>query len=184
MLLIVGSDKALNGQRTIETSNPHIARLSPRWTEAFMRGTQRRSTTVVKIRFPEDEAEAMSIVVSAAHDNLEALPSRLSLEELIQLALVAERYDLNHVLIGHIGPWLAPHRQRILQCGYGQGYEQWLYVAWQFGLKKDYLKLADYFAVHCAVNLQEQLLIPNSDRPIAGHLPDNALCKFDTKDTT
>jgi hypothetical protein len=173
VLLIVGSDVLPNGIRTIKTSIPRIARLGPRWIEAFNRGSKGRSYGAVKIRFPEDDAEALNIIVTAAHDRFSALPQTLTLEGLVQLARVAERYDLNHLLVGHLGSWLAPHRKHITQ----RGYEQWLYIAWQFGLENDFIALVEHFATRCKVDEEGQLLVPNSDQLLVCRLPHSALGK-------
>jgi hypothetical protein len=176
VLLIVGSDALPNGVRTIKTSIPRIARLSPRWVEAFNRGSKGRSYGVVKIRFPEDDAEAFNIIVMAAHDRFNALPQTLTLKGLVQLGRVAERYDLNHLLVGHIRAWLAPHRERVTQ----RGYEQWLYVAWQFGLENDFIALVNHLATRCKVDEEGRLLIPDTDQPLACQLPHGALGRSST----
>jgi hypothetical protein len=176
ILLIVGRIASPNGVRVIETSNPQITRLGPRWIEVFNRRSRRESSKVVKIRFPEEDVEAMTIVVLAAHDRFDALPRTITLQGLVQLALVAERYDLNHLFVGHIGPWLAPHRERVAH----RGYEKWLYVMWQFGLERDYLALTDHLAVVCEVDAEQQLLLPDTKKHIVCRLPNGALGKFIT----
>jgi hypothetical protein len=178
MIIIVGNEDSPSGLRKVETSRPHIAHLSHRWAEAFIHKIVRHYVGLVHVIFPDDDANAMCLLLAIAHTDTANLPVRLSLDEIIRLAQVAERYDLNHLLVGYLEPWLAPHRQRITE----RGYEHWLYVAWQLGLEKDYLFLADYLAVNCAINEQKKLLIPSTDRLFIGHFPRNALRKFDAID--
>ncbi|OAK98057.1 hypothetical protein IQ06DRAFT_349783 [Phaeosphaeriaceae sp. SRC1lsM3a] len=82
----------------------------------------------------------------------------LTFHEIKNIAHIAHRYDLNHILIGYLDKWLEPHFAHLLDYDY----EEWLYVAWQFGLEEQYLTLANHLAVHCEINDRNELLVPST----------------------
>jgi hypothetical protein len=159
-------------------SQTHIGNLSSCWNAALKQNRMRRSLYLgcPEYAFENVDPRAMALILYIAHFNTHWLPRELSLMEIIQLAKLADRYDLNHILVGYLGRWIAPHRHRILE----RGYEQWLFVAWQFGLEDDYLRLANYMAVNCAVNEEGELRYPlsNRNRPVRGLFPTNAISKL------
>ncbi|KAH7399040.1 hypothetical protein DE146DRAFT_519923 [Phaeosphaeria sp. MPI-PUGE-AT-0046c] len=100
----------------------------------------------------------MFMILSIVHGSTHRLPLELTFHEIEGIAHVAHRYDLNHVLIGYLDKWLEPHLPSLLEIDY----EDWLYVAWQFGLEDQYLTLANYLAVNCEINSQNELLVPST----------------------
>jgi hypothetical protein len=158
-------------------SQKHIGNLSPRWNAALKQNRMCRPFCrgFPVYAFENVDPRAMGLVLYIAHFNTHWLPQELSLMEIIQLARLADHYDLNHILVGYLERWIEPHRHRILD----RGYEQWLFVAWQFGLEDDYLLLANHMAVFSAVNDDGELRYPFSKRhrPVRGLFPMNALSK-------
>jgi hypothetical protein len=115
----------------------------------------------------------MHIVLSIAHLTTTNIPRAIRLETAFHLARLAQRYDLNHLLIGHLDAWLRPHHKFVTE----KGCEQWLYVTWQFGLDVYYTKLANHLALNCEVNEDNALLKPGSEEPFAAKdFPPRALC--------
>jgi hypothetical protein len=165
----------------IHISRSHIANLSDLWDKAIKQNTLHKS--LFNFRVPhivsQDDPRALALLLYILHWNTRMLPQTLTLDELVHLAQLAERYDLNHILINYLDLWLAPHRERILE----PGYEQWLYVAWQFGLEEDYLRLANHLTINCAINAKGQLVPPTSKQPIEGVFPPKALCTFSLSQT-
>ncbi|KAH8730447.1 hypothetical protein GQ44DRAFT_756355 [Phaeosphaeriaceae sp. PMI808] len=51
------------------------------------------------------------------------------------------------------------------------GYEQWLYVAWQFGLEDDYMSIANQLVMTCTLNEEGKILAPNTSYPISEKIP-------------
>jgi hypothetical protein len=108
------------------------------------------------------------------------LPKTLDFEQIVQLAIIAERYDLNHLLIGHVDSWLAPYHACLLKASF----EEWLFVAWQFGLEDHYLTLANHLAMNCQVDENFAILELESKLPIIGHFPPNTLCRYHPEPAT
>ncbi|KAF1916932.1 hypothetical protein BDU57DRAFT_250426 [Ampelomyces quisqualis] len=114
----------------------------------------------------------MHIILSIAHLTTANIPQSIRLETAFFLARIAQRYDLNHLLIGYIDAWIRPHNNSITKIGC----EQWLYIAWQFGLDVYYTKLANHLALHCQVDEHNALLKPGSEEAFtADDFPPRAL---------
>jgi hypothetical protein len=163
--------------RRFLVSRKHIQSLSPRWNEYVKRNTHRHPVPLrlPQIVFQNEDPHALSLILYIAHHLTRCLPQSLTLDEIVNLAKISQRYDLNHILVGYLDQWLTPHRADILL----PGYEKWLYVAWQFGIEADYVELANHLSKHCAVNARGRLLLPTTNEPIEddGVFPPNALCK-------
>jgi hypothetical protein len=127
-----------------------------------------------EIHLPEDDPEAMFLVLYIIHFKTSMLPRTLDFKQIVQLAKIAERYDLNHILIGYVDTWLAPYHARLLEAGF----EEWLFVAWQFGLEDHYFTLANHLAMRCQVDQNFYLLEVGSDLPINGTYPPETLSNY------
>ena len=158
---LVGTTDYPNGLRRFIVSRPHVSTLSKQFAEAI---EQRTSYSVLgkrttrEIFLPEDSADIMRLIMLVAHLDSARLPAQLGLSELVRLAETSERYNVSRILVPYLDSWLAPHRERIKD----PGYEQWLVVAYYFGLEKDYLQLSDYFVLNCQIDSEGNLLHPVS----------------------
>ncbi|GKT48242.1 uncharacterized protein ColSpa_08423 [Colletotrichum spaethianum] len=54
------------------------------------------------VRLPADSPEVMHIILTVAHDHLEDLPSTMSVTELVEPLVQADKYEMTHLL----GRWL------------------------------------------------------------------------------
>lgn len=174
--ILVGNEADPGGLRKFFVSRPHMEQISDRWRETIRGNTVtvfpgvRRTKPIV---FPDDDANTIRLVLQIAHLQFHKVPKHLSLDELISLAKVAERYDLNHILTSSLDTWLAPHRPRFLE----PGYEPWLCIAWQFGLEDDFIQLATHLAVHCWVNANGALLVPGKQELVPDVFPPQVMGK-------
>lgn len=82
------------------------------------------------------------------------LPQKLDFPELVRLAQVAARWECHALLAPFIDAWVAPWRARM----FNPGYEQWLYIAHEFGYESEHLDLSRHLATRCSVDAQDRLL--------------------------
>jgi hypothetical protein len=110
-----------------------------------------------------------------AHVEFSKVPDKLDFKEIVRLAEVAERYGVNRLLVNNIDGWLAPYRDRLLE----PGYEEWLFVAYQFGYESEYIELAKHLALRCRVTADGAwLFAPDANGdfgPLEGRFPGNTL---------
>lgn len=177
VLLLVGHDGLRSGFRQFLILESCIQNLGPRWQELLSNQSIARpkrffSKAPKTISLRDENVNAIRIILQIAHLQFNKLPKKLDFEEIVHLADVAARYDASTLLIAHIDTWLAPYRERLLH----PGYEEWLFVAHQFGYEKEYLELAKHLAVHCRVDPSGVwLLAPESDDVVQGKFPIDTL---------
>jgi hypothetical protein len=112
-------------------------------------------------------------VMKIAHYDFNGLFSTLDFGQILAMALISYSFQTNRLLVPFLANWAIPHKKKILDTGY----EQWLFIAWQFGFEDDYLKLSKHLATHCKVDEEGQLLSLAGDTVLTGHFPEGALCK-------
>jgi hypothetical protein len=86
-------------------SQTYIDNLRPCWNAALKQNRARRPLYLgcPEYAFEHVDPHAMSLILYIAQFNTHWLPRELSLMEIIQLAKLADRYDLNHILVGYLG---------------------------------------------------------------------------------
>lgn len=101
-----------------------------------------------------DYPDAIRILLQIATHEYAKLPKRLHFSEIVHLAEVAARWECHKMLANFVEGWIAPYRDMLFQ----PGYEQWLFVAHEFGYEQEYLDLSRYLAIHCSVDPQDRLI--------------------------
>lgn len=120
-----------------------------------------------------DYPDAIRILLQIATLEFTKLPKRLDFPEIVRLAEVATRWECHSILANFVEGWIAPYRERMFH----PGYEQWLYIAHEFGYEKEYLELSQFLAIHCSVDSQDQLIgLDGSRLEGRGKFPLDTLC--------
>ncbi|KAF1925447.1 uncharacterized protein M421DRAFT_7922 [Didymella exigua CBS 183.55] len=104
-----------------------------------------------------DYPDAIRILLQIVTMEFTKLPEKLDFPELVRLAEVAARWDCHAMLAKFIEGWAAPYRDRIFL----PGYEQWLYIAHEFGYEDEYLELSRRLAICCSIDSQDRLVTPD-----------------------
>ncbi|KAF2829998.1 hypothetical protein CC86DRAFT_178506 [Ophiobolus disseminans] len=164
VVIIAGNEKSPHGMRSFTVARPQLDHIGTHWAKALKRNTRRTLWRKPKwtkhVILADDDADAVSIILSIVHLRTDMLPRTLSLKEFIHLAQLSERYQLNYLLAPNVERWFAPHREFLLQ----PGRERWLYVTWQFGLEEDYLRLSRHLLMNCTTDEQSRLIAPGTNR--------------------
>ena len=101
----------------------------------FIEGT-RSSDTVIPL--PDDDVNALKILLNAAHLRFPLIPKTLDFATLLQVAIVCDKYDAAGVVQPWLDAWLkhaVKHRQTPL-------HEGWLMISYAFGLQSTFLEAA------------------------------------------
>lgn len=170
LILIVGSEKLGNGPRKLKVSFELVRHMSPVWEELLMRHYNKWPGKTTKIQLPTEDPEMLIAVLRIAHLRFHEVPKQVDFYQLVEIAQISNRYRLNHLLLPFLPGWIQPYQPRFLESGF----EQWLFIAYQFGFEKDYKHLAKHLALHCTVDHQGQLF-NTSQRPITGVFPPHAI---------
>ena len=80
------------------------------------------------VLFPEDDAQALQIVLYIAHPQFHSIPAILSFTQLLNLAIICDKYDTARLIFPWFHEWETSFRKAALE----QGHECSLLIAWVF----------------------------------------------------
>lgn len=127
---------SLDRQRLLRVSSKVLCLASPVFnamlgpTSYFKEAEALRENQTALVTLGDDDADALVIVMNAAHSDGQSNPTRISFDLLYQIAVLCDKYDIAHVMRSSPLMWankLTPFARR-------DGYERVLVVAWVFGL--------------------------------------------------
>jgi hypothetical protein len=149
MTLLIGDDK--ESQQPVLVSKVSMSQASPVWKAMFAQHWVENEAT--EILLPDDDVDAMLLVLRIAHLRFQEIPPKngLDMEALLNLAVVCDKYDL----VGLVRPFLNLHcwtETLIPDIGlYSK--PKWhpfcLFIAWTFG----YIHVFDAPARHLALTV-------------------------------
>ena len=91
-----------------------------------------------EVRFAEDDPSALLLVLRIAHLQFRQIPATLNYKQLLNLALVCDKYDTVEL----VRPWLPRWEKPLRQFAFEPNQEEWLFIAWTFGDTEIYKELA------------------------------------------
>lgn len=109
-----------------------------------------------EVAFHDDNAEALLILLLAAHLRFQDVPQELWFEQLRSVCIACDKYDC----IGLVRPWISRWQAREIHLAGLEVYDQWLFVAWTTGDEETFERVARRFveisesngSKHCYVN--------------------------------
>ncbi|OCK85711.1 hypothetical protein K432DRAFT_377360 [Lepidopterella palustris CBS 459.81] len=133
LALLVGLSDPSNpssgySQRILVSTN--ILRLaSPVWKSMFRASGRYIESDLHSVSLPDDSPTALLIVLRIAHMRYKEVPDELSFNELVELAVVCDKYDTVHVVRPFLPRWAGPWMR------VAPGREEWIFIAWTFGFE-------------------------------------------------
>lgn len=177
VLLLVGHDGLPGGCHRFLVSEPCLYNLGLRWQELLSNQSITKPSSLFgkspkTVSLRDEHANTVRLIMHIAHLQFTKLPRTLDFPELVHLADVAARYEAHSLLVNNIHSWLEPYLGRLLD----PGYEEWLFIAYQFGYEAEYLELAKHLALHCRVDPSRTwLLAPGTEHILEGKFPVDTL---------
>lgn len=171
--LIVG--KADGIQQPIQASKTAMSLASPVWKAMFSQAWAEHDAP--EIPLPEDDIEAILLVLRIAHLRFEDLPKKehLTFSRLLDLAVICDKYDLVCLVEPFLDlnqwarPWLPIGTLK--HCR-----PELLFIAWTFGHSESFNMLAKHFTMLLRVEADGAPLISGQQPP--EHMPPGLLGKF------
>ena len=80
----------------------------------------------------------MEIILNIAHLKFEKIPFTLELEEMVSLAVLTDKYGATKIVRPWIPSWTAHLKQYVKK----PGFEQFLWIAWEFGMSEEFNRIA------------------------------------------
>jgi hypothetical protein len=143
LTLIVGTD----GVR-FKISSHAMWMSSPVW-KAMLTGPFKESKAM-EIPFPEDSPEALLNILKIAHTKFNTLPKLMNRQQLVDLAVLCDKYDLVSVIRPWLGSWnfgpatISSTEYDIIN--FGEIHGEWLFICWVFGHERGFVDVANYLA--------------------------------------
>ena len=91
-----------------------------------------------ELSLEDDYPYALTVILLALHCRYGMVPVDPAFKDLVELAIVCDKYDCRDGVLPWIDTWAAAWKPRMLE----KGYEEWLFIAWVFGIKEGYDKLS------------------------------------------
>jgi hypothetical protein len=164
--LVIGKEK-----RAVVASKAVLTILSPVFRAMFTRGFQEAAEGCSEVSLPEDNFEALLFLLRLAHLKFEDLPETLTFPDLYELAVVCDKYDAAGPVKLFLDKYSGPYKIFVSN----PWYEEWLFIAWAFGLRETYQSSIKAIIWNSAV---EDGVLCRSGRPIEHLLPPHALGKL------
>jgi hypothetical protein len=169
--LIVGQKE--DGQRIYKVSSVAMSMASPVWkamfnpTSGFL-----ESNPDVPVEFPEDDPDALLILLRIAHLQFHEIPKAISFKWLTELAILCDKYDSVRLLQPFIEQWISPWTLLCLE----PGYEAWLFIAWSFGCEQIFNLLAASLVLSIELDGEGRILNSGNEL-LVDHMPPGSIGK-------
>ena len=105
----------------------------------FIEGT---SSADAAVPLPDDDIIALKILLNVAHLRFSLVPDFLSFEDLLQVAIICDKYDAAEL----VQPWLQGWLMDAQTLSQFVNHEGWLFISWTFGLSDLFRKVAQTIA--------------------------------------
>ena len=137
--LLVGTE---NNQEIFVVSSKAMSLVCKPWKamvgpdSKFIEGS---SSADAAVPLPDDNINALRILLNAAHFRFSLIPATLSFEGLLELAILCDKYDSAELVQPWLKTWLI-HAQTLSLTLYREG---WLFISWSFGLSAKFHEVAN-----------------------------------------
>lgn len=98
--------------------------------EACELRTRSTNTEPYRLQLEDDNPEALAVILLALHCQNFLVPKAISFKNLLDLAIICDKYDC----AAGVSLWIDIWSQKWKAMALVAGYEQWLFIAWTFGM--------------------------------------------------
>jgi hypothetical protein len=152
LTLIVGTLEHPKGQMAFQVNKGSFRNVSVVWSK-ILNGNWAESGQS-EISFPDDSCEAFLIMLRIAHFQLPQLPTELSREELVDLATLTDKCQLeNAVRIGlELKKWIEPYQKMYVLWPANTHLQEFAVMASSFKLENEFGYLVSRLAMEVEVD--------------------------------
>jgi hypothetical protein len=148
-------------------SDPWNAMLGP--TSSFSEALSKHSKPIL---LPEDDIEALTIILHIAHLQFDKVPLQLEFDQLLSIAVLTDKYQATQI----VRPWLSNWVNGLKHLVDEDGYEEWLWIAWEFGISDSFEHIANRLVLESRTNSDKQCLT-SSGRVLTKNMPPDIIGK-------
>lgn len=120
------------------------------------------------VELPEDDSEALIMVLHILHGHFTAIPDAVSRDELYQITILTDKYDMTEVLKPWAQKWVEPFLcEKSIPAKKGD--EVLLWIAWELGHRTLYMEILVWLIEHCILDKDDRLCSPFG-MPLEGNI--------------
>jgi hypothetical protein len=152
LTLIVGSSTHVKGQKAFQVNKGSFRNVSLVWTK-MLEGNWKEST-MSEIRFPDDDCDAFVLILHIAHFQISYLPDKLSQKELLELAVLTDKYELQTAVRMSLDfkRWMEPYHSLGALRPAHTDLQDFAIVTAAFQLQSDYEYLVNRLAIKVQID--------------------------------
>lgn len=139
---------------------------SPVWKVLFDPQGQFMEATAKEAYLLDDDPDMLLVLLRISHLQFHELPTGLSFTQLLNMAILCDKYDTVRI----VRPWIRQWQKPLEHLALTSGYEEWLFIAWTFGDFDTFEKLAKQLAKSCLTNQFGHCITPTGKR-LDGTMP-------------
>ena len=125
-----------------------------------------------EVRLEEDDPDAISLVLGIAHLHFKKIPAFLDYRQLLNLAVVCDKYDV----VALVRPWYSKWEEHLSTLACDPYFEEWLFIAWTFGDTKVYTRLMKTLIVEVTSDSEGRCY--RSGKLLGSKMPPNSLSEY------
>ncbi|KAJ8071767.1 hypothetical protein OCU04_002082 [Sclerotinia nivalis] len=162
-------------------SSKHMVLVSPvfkamlQWSN-FKDGYAMKAHGKVEVPLPDDDPEAMRILVDIVHCHHKDVPRKVKLSLLTHLAILVDKYRLHEAVQIYSDMWISHAKKKFPSTMAEDGTEvclQWLCISWVFEKSRDFTAMTRIFQQESTQSLSEMISDSAWDIPVPSTVIDN-----------
>ncbi|KAF1991476.1 hypothetical protein K402DRAFT_416779 [Aulographum hederae CBS 113979] len=134
------------------------------WDAMFNRNFS--ETTAKRVPFVGDDPFALLVVLRIAHMQFSQLPKSVSFRQLLEIAVICDKYDTLAVIRPWLSTWADPHKNNTKS----PEYEEWFFIAWVFGDAETFKDMATWHIMKVTID-NDGMLLTGSGTPFGSNMP-------------
>lgn len=108
------------------------------------------------VELPEDDPQALSTILHIVHGPFNAIPTAITRDELYQVSIFTDKYDMTCVLQPWAKKWVEPYLNKWASDGvkiaYEEGDELWIWIGWELGSTSLFTRSLNELIEYCWVS--------------------------------
>ncbi|KAL6710838.1 hypothetical protein ACN47E_007895 [Coniothyrium glycines] len=151
LTLIVGTPEHIRGQKAFRVSKSSVRHASTVWSS--MLNGQWAESDMSEIGFPDDSCDAFQLVLQIAHWQFETLPKTMSRPDLLEMAVLGDKYDLEKILhaAAQAKGWIPPRGPTSSNWPADADLQDWIIITRAFSWKEDCAYMTNKLAMQIEV---------------------------------
>lgn len=140
--------------KTFLVSSKVMQLASPVWTTLFDPQGRFLEANAKEVSLPDDDPDALSILLHIVHLKFDLVTGPHDFKKLLNLVVLCDKYDT----VKLVRPWLCSWVETTPAKYCRPGNEEWLFIAWTFGLGTVYETLSRHLIYTAFIDASNRLI--------------------------